>query len=159
MLRECNQSCCLFWRKGVLALLGKKDGSTRTIAIAATFYRLLMAVLKGEVRGWDADVGMEGDSALPGSSPHDAAARRRLLVEAHALVGDAVALVLWDIRKFFDSLDVEVLICRAEAAGFPLDQLVLGLQVHRAPSYLCGAMSKYFKTMSTAFWHKRSDST
>ncbi len=120
----------------LVSLLGKKLGGSRCIAICTTFYRLLMAVMKQEVRELDVGVGMAGDSALPGRSPLDETAWRHLLMEQACLRGKFVGQMLWDIAKFFDSLPVPLLISRAEALDFPSDQLVLGMQAHRAPRVL-----------------------
>ena len=121
------------------SLLGKKLGGTRCIAICATFYRLLMAIMKADIRDWDSRVGLDGDSALPGRSPHDETAWRQLLMELACLQGKSVGQMLWDVAKFFDSLDVPILIERAEGLGFPLDQLTLAMQMHRAPRALRAA--------------------
>ena len=120
----------------LVSLLDKKLGGSRCIAICTTFYRLLMAVMKQEVREWDVGVGMAGDSALPGRSPLDETAWRHLLMEQACLRGKFVGQMLWDIAKFFDSLGIPQLISRAEELDFPSDQLVLGMQAHRAPRVL-----------------------
>ena len=96
----------------------------------------MIAVIKDDVRSWDSEVGVEGDSALPGRSAHDEVAWRHLLMEQAVLRGKSVGELLWDVAKFFDSLDVPLLIQRAEKLDFPIDQLVLGMQVHRAPRVL-----------------------
>ena len=120
----------------VVGLLGKKLGGTRCIAVCCTFYRLLMAMIKEDVREWDGEVGFEGDSSLLGRSSIDEVAWRHLRMETAVLLGKAVGMLLWDVAKSFDSLDVPLLIERAEELNFPLDQLTLGLQVHRAPRAL-----------------------
>ena len=53
----------------VMALLGKKTGGSRTIAICPTIYRLLMASIKQPVRDWDKAHGHSGDTALKGKIP------------------------------------------------------------------------------------------
>ena len=120
----------------VLSLLGKKLGGTRCIAINAIFYRLLIAVMKGDVRDWDKSQGLDGDSALPGKSSVDELAWQHLLMEQAVLRGWSVVQLLWDVAKFFDCIDIPLLIQRAEEQGFPIDQLVLGMQMHRAPRVL-----------------------
>lgn len=52
----------------IVSLLGKKLGSIRCIASCATFYLLLMAVMKGEDGQWEFSIGLEGDFVLPGTS-------------------------------------------------------------------------------------------
>ena len=69
------------------SLLGKKLGGTRCIALCATYYRLLFALLKAAVREWDVAVGLEGDSALPGKSVLLESALLQVEVEQHAIAG------------------------------------------------------------------------
>ena len=80
----------------LIALLGKKDGGTRCIAICATYYRLFLTMLGEEVREWDTKVAMEGDTALQGKSPLVETALRHLKVEAYAELGYSIAIILWD---------------------------------------------------------------
>ncbi len=120
----------------VMGLLGKKSGGTRTIAIMATFARLLLAAVKGDVRRWDETIADERDTALRGRRPADETARRHLGVEVSTVLGRIAVMILWDMRAFFDSLETEKLADAARAAGFPLDQLALGLTMHRAPRVL-----------------------
>ena len=44
--------------------------------------------------------------------------------------------LLWDIRKFFDSMYLPTLIKEAHETNFPLDRLTLSLIVHAAPRRL-----------------------
>ena len=44
--------------------------------------------------------------------------------------------LLWDIQKFFDSIDIEVLFEEAEQIGFPVRQLTCSMIVHHAPRLL-----------------------
>ncbi len=120
----------------VLKLLGKKQGGSRAIAVIASFARLLMNLLKEEVRDWDRAVGSTDDSALAGRRPLDETARRVLRTEVAGLTGKHVIMLLWDMAKFYDTLDPSVLAELAMTAGFPLDQLALGLSLHRAPRLL-----------------------
>ncbi len=92
--------------------------------------------MKSEVRSWDAAVADEDDTAVKGRRPLDETARRRLRVEAAALQGRTCVQVLWDMRRFFDSLRPAALKDAAVAAGFPLDHLALGMALHRAPRVL-----------------------
>ncbi len=120
----------------VMGLLGKKSGGTRTIAIMATFARLLLGAIKNDVRKWDEEVADDRDTALRGRRPADETARRHLGVEAATILGRFAIMVLWDMRAFFDSLETDKLAAAATAAGFPLDHLALGLAMHRAPRVL-----------------------
>ena len=44
-----------------MTLLGKKTGGARTIAVCTTIYRLIVSLVKSEVREWDSMVGMQRD--------------------------------------------------------------------------------------------------
>ena len=116
----------------LIALLGKKGGGTRCIAVCASFYRLFLAILGEEIRQWDTEVAGAGDTALKGKSPLLETALRHLKVEAYNQLGYSSAIILWDVRKYFDSLKVPTLLERAVDSGFPQEQLVLSMIVHRA---------------------------
>ncbi len=120
----------------IMCLLGKKCGGTRAVAVIATYARLLLALIKEEVRGWDRQAGSEDDTALKGKRPLDETARRRIRVEAAALRGKWSVTILWDFKKFFDYINPEILTKSAVDAMFPMDQLALGLMMHRAPRTL-----------------------
>ncbi len=96
----------------------------------------MLAAIKDEVRAWDEEVANPHDTALKGRRPADETARRHLRVEVAALLGKHSVLVLWDMKAFFDSLDASRLVEAAEDAHFPMDQLALGLIMHRAPRML-----------------------
>ncbi len=81
----------------IMSLLGKKSGGSRTVAIIATFARLVLAMMRDEVRQWDADIGSEGDTALGGRRPMDETARRHLRLELAGLCGEHAVILLWDM--------------------------------------------------------------
>ena len=119
-----------------MAALGKQCGGARCIAVAATYYRLLMAIIRPIVREWDRNIGSEYDSALVGRSPIYATAQRAMIMEQASLRGLCTILILWDLRQFFDSIDLSRLIPQCVRLGFPEEALLLGLQAHRAPRIL-----------------------
>ncbi len=131
---------CLAWPVQVLtvlmALLGKKAGGSRAIAIMATFARLLLALTKGEVREWDEAVGDGNDTALNGRRPLDETAGRHLRLELASLQGRHAITLLWDMEKFFDSLDARILVNSVVDADFSADQHAMWLMMHRAPRVL-----------------------
>ena len=98
----------------VMSLLGKKQGGTRTVALAASFYRLVMALLKPPMRAWDMAVKSERDSAAPGQAPMRVLAGRHLDLELVAAAGNQAVGVFWDARRFLDSLDVPGTIAAAK---------------------------------------------
>ena len=116
----------------LMALLGKKDGGSRCIALIASVHRLLLVMMAEEIKGWDSDISSPYDTAVRGKSALVETAYRHTKAGALTQLGHSVAIVLWDVRKYFDSLDVPTLAHRAEAAGFPPEQLALAMQVHRS---------------------------
>ena len=106
------------------------------MAIAATIYRLLMELDNEEVAEYERTNAYRGDSATAGASAVRAAEDRALEAELANFEGQQTITLLWDIKKFFDSIDISKLIEEAEATGFPLRQLALSLAVHLAPRRL-----------------------
>eukprot|EP00973_Karenia_brevis_P091927 12409883-Karenia_brevis.AAC.1 len=120
----------------LLALLGKKSGGSRTVAIMASFYRLLMRVLQHEIVVWDEKKAGFWDTALRGSSALRAQLARALEVELANEEGLWVLHLLWDMRKFFDSVRVSVLVSRLRQLDFPMHAFFLGAVAHKAPRIL-----------------------
>ena len=120
----------------IMASIPKKDGGSRTVAIATTLYRLLMEMDNEEVAEFEAKNAYQNDSAAAGASAVAAAEDRAVEAELARLSGLVTISTLWDLRKFFDSIDIEVLIQLARDLGFPLKQLAVSLIVHQAPRRL-----------------------
>jgi len=120
----------------IMATLPKKDGGTRTVAIATTIYRLLMQLDNEELEAFEADNAFANDSAKAGASAVIAAEDRALEAEIAHDEGYQTLTMLFDMKKFFDSLDVATLFRMAKRCGFPSKQLVLSMTVHHAPRLL-----------------------
>ena len=84
-------------------------------------------------------MGSPTDSALKGRKPKVETAKRHALIEVKAQLGYKVILALWDIQKFFDSLDIELLIERSQELNFPPTVLALALEVHKGTRHLSAA--------------------
>ena len=72
------------------------------------------------------------DRAVAGSSALQAALQRELRHEVAAELGLCTGRVYWDMAKFYDTLDPEIVVERAVDLGFPLRVLVLGMMVHQS---------------------------
>ena len=120
----------------IMATLPKKDGGSHIVAIVSTLYRLLMELDKEEVKEFEAANAYVNDSASTGSSATHAAEERALAAELAQLEGLFSFMILWDMKKFFDSIDIATLIGEAARVGFPKLQLILSLVVHHAPRRL-----------------------
>ena len=70
------------------------------------------------------------DAAAPGKAALDAALLRPLQAEIAVLNKESCVGVFWDFEKFFDTIDLNVLIQEARAVGFPLSDLVMALHMH-----------------------------
>ena len=81
------------------ALLGKKLGGSRVIAIMCSFYRSLMKCMNPKIREWDLEEGHRYDSALAGSSSLRAAGIRTFKIENATALGMHVGHLLWDMEK------------------------------------------------------------
>ena len=122
--------------QNIMATLPKKDGGTRTVAIATTIYRLLMQLDNEELEAFEADNAFKNDSAKAGASAVIAAEDRALEAEIAHDEGHQTLTMLFDMKKCFDSLDVATLFRMAKVCGFPIKQLVLSMTVHHAPRLL-----------------------
>lgn len=120
----------------MLAILPKKTGDTRTVAIASTIYRLLMQLDHAPMDGYKSKNAFIIDSAKKGASAVTSAEDRASMAELAHLSGMRTYTLLWDISKFFDSIQLPSLIAEAKATHFPVHQLALSLTVHSAPRRL-----------------------
>ena len=103
----------------LLCLLGKKAGGSRVIAIMCTFFRCLMKANGSAIREWDLEHGHMYDSALAGCSSLQAAVLRALKIENGTAQQKHCALMAWDMEKFYDSIDFEVLAEELIERNFP----------------------------------------
>ena len=71
-----------------------------------------------------------------------------MMLERASILGKTTVLVLWDVEKFFDSLQLDRTIQAAIDLDFPSEILVLGLQVHKAPRLIkaCGTLASMIQT-------------
>ena len=90
----------------IMTMLPKKDGGTRTVAIAAALYRLLMELDSDEVPDFEKREAFENDSATAGASAVRAVEDRALEAELAKLEGSSLLTILWDPKKFFDTIDI-----------------------------------------------------
>ena len=70
-----------------MATLTKKDGTTRTVAIASSLYRLLMELDKYEVKQFETLNAFESDPATKGASAITASEERAFAAELAQLEG------------------------------------------------------------------------
>ena len=106
------------------------------IAIMCSFYSELMKSVNPKIREWDLAEGHCYDSALAGNSSLRAAVMRALKIENATAAGMHVGHLLWDMEKFYDSVDLLILAGDLIKRKYPSELLVLGILAHAAPRVL-----------------------
>ena len=124
------------FKQALVALLGKPGGGERPIALLPMLYRVWMRLRKSLVTGWDDKKHEFWDTAVTGSSPLQATYRRLCMDETAVLQKASVASCLWDMAKFYDSIDWRVLAVQAPKHGYPIRVLAIGMIVHASPRML-----------------------
>ena len=102
----------------------------------ASFYRAQMKNFCPEIRTWDAKEGHFWDTALAGSSSLQGAVARALKVENACVRGAHVGHELWDMAKFYDSIDLTILCQELIKRNLPKPLMLTGFFVHAAPRIL-----------------------
>lgn len=93
----------------ILALLGTKQGGSRTIALASTFCRLPFRILIPAVREWDARIAGDFESAVRGRSPHTMVMQRQLPAEIVRFCKRARVELFWDMAKLYETMLLNIL--------------------------------------------------
>ena len=123
--------------------LGKAAGGERTIALTPMLYSLWCKTRRPVVQKWQQEHLLESNSARKGSSALKAASFRGLLAEIARAHGHEVGAVLYDFKKFFDTVEPDVLEEALNSTDFPQADCALAMQIHWAPrvvqvSEVCG---------------------
>ena len=85
------------------------------------------------IRERDLEHGHRFDSALAGCSSLRAAVLRALRIENATAQAKDCAHQLWDMDKFYDSINLAILSKELLARDFPPELLMLGMLAHVAP--------------------------
>ncbi len=120
----------------VTPLLEKPKGGFRPIAKYVSLYRLWAKARRSVATSWEAAHQRSFFSAAKGNGPQDTTWRQGVRQEARVCQGGASACLFWDLESFFECVDREVLLRRAQASGFPLPVLRLSLAMYAAPRVL-----------------------
>jgi hypothetical protein len=123
-------------RMVVTPLLDKPKGGYRPIAIYVSVYRLWAKARRNIAAAWEAAHPRCYFSAASGNGPQDTTWRQGVRQEAQVTRGGAAACLFWDLEAFFESIDRERLVQRAEATGFPAAVVRLSLAMYAAPRIL-----------------------
>ncbi len=92
-----------------------------------------MLRMDDEIRQWEISNKSSFDAATIGSSALTAALKRNVWAEVAHLLGEFSASVFNDFEKFFDTLDIPILLAEAIAVSFPIRKLAFLIQQHIAP--------------------------
>ena len=120
----------------LIVLMGKNNGGVRPIALMPMLYRLWSKIRRPQVREWEDKTAGPWDAAVRGSSALRAGVLGAFFDELHSLDGDKIAAMLWDMDKFYDSIDIAKLTRCARELGYPMMHLGLGLKMHMASRVL-----------------------
>ena len=116
-------------------LLGKPNKSCRTVCKTPMLYRMPLRA-DFSVRHWEHHHTQEYDMAKEGCSALTAALKRNLGAEIAFWNKEHFATILNDFEKYFDTLDISVLMQQGIDTNFPLGPMAYALQQHLAPRVL-----------------------
>ena len=87
------------------------------MALLGFTYRLRMGMVRPELVSWTSRRAGFWDDAVAGRSALQAALMRNFVAEAARWRGEHSAMALWDIEKFYDSLDLVAVSDAGRALG------------------------------------------
>ena len=120
----------------LISLIPKQQGGERPIAKTPMIYRIWCLARSPAVKSWANDNVSDYDYAAAGRSAVHSAALRSWMNELAVLSGRHVGSLLWDIEKFFDSLQPRLIIQRGLEMGYPIIDLILAMSMHMAPRFM-----------------------
>ena len=120
----------------IIVLMGKPAGGSRPIALMPMLYRLYTKIRRPYIIQWEIAHQGPWDAAVKGSSALRAGLLSLLRDERAIRLGKYSLVTLWDMEKFYDNIDIGILIEEAAKMQYNLTLLSLGLQMHMAPRRL-----------------------
>ena len=88
------------------------------------------------MRELEADNKGPWDAAVRGSSALRAAILTAFADEMGTYSGLEVAKVLWDLEKFYDTINIKKIVAKCDMCRYPIKLTALGLIMHTAPRML-----------------------
>ena len=117
--------------------LGKSAGGARTIAKTPSLaYRMWARSRRKPIANWELSLDKPYDTATKKSSALVAAANRSLFSEICVRNKMQVCAALYDLHKFFDTIDPMALVDALKNTQFPPIDAAMGYQMHVAPRVL-----------------------
>ena len=137
LLHDCERNATWPWQfLAVAVALIPKKGGDRGIGILPWLTRLWARIRSDGLSDWIDQTADPWDDAVKGSSALRHALRRAFLDESADALQVHTASALWDVKEFFDSLDLLKIIRAAEEYDFPPTEMVLLFIEHMAPRLL-----------------------
>ena len=120
----------------MIALLPKPKGGFRPIALLPGVCRLHGKARKPDIDQWEAANAREYLACSKGRGALDAVWKRSILAE-YAVNSHTCALaLLWDLKSFFDTIDLDLLRERAQQVNFPAVLVNLAIATYKTPRYV-----------------------
>ena len=113
-----------------MAMMLKPIGGERSVGL-----QTLWVVLRSSIRGvgahtFDKAKAQFWDSAISGCSALKAGLMRRFVEELAVLSGQDSLSAFWDVHKFYDSIDISILIGMMVNCGFSITIAAMDLMIH-----------------------------
>ena len=139
-LRTSFNSCCAAYQMlcNLQGCLGKPGDGHRTITKSPILYRLTCREgnHRDTIRQWEDSICLANDSAKKGSSAKKACLKRSFFSELFCLCGIDTGANLFDFEKFFDTVNLPMLLDLLNKKQYPLKHLCFAIQQHCAPRRL-----------------------
>eukprot|EP00973_Karenia_brevis_P070762 9836034-Karenia_brevis.AAC.1 len=116
----------------LVLLLQKPAGGDRPITLLAMVVRLLTRLWMPMVKSWARHQQLPWDTAKEGSSALQAAFDRASRDEIAYWEGRQACSILWDLKKFYDSIDIFKMMEHASAMRYPMVPLVMAVELYLA---------------------------
>ncbi len=117
------------------ACMGKPGGGTRTIGLTPMWHRCF-GKFDTTVSDWEATHTQPYDKAGKGKSALTTASLLNLKAEVAMVLGMSLVSAFHDVKKFFDSIDLDILLEAVMREDFPKGTFVLAIAQHLAPRLL-----------------------
>jgi hypothetical protein len=117
----------------IVQLIHKGVEADRPITLTQGLYRLWSRIRRRDVAAWTQEHAGHWDRAVAGSAPLRAALIRQAKLELATVQRFSWVEVLWDLTKFYDFVDLQVVADVGLAQSYPIVSLALGLEMAAAP--------------------------
>ncbi|CAK0798489.1 unnamed protein product, partial [Prorocentrum cordatum] len=133
MMLICEATGLLPYHMQVLqmALLSKPQGGFRPIGLFSSSYHLWGRARRRLASAWELESARSYLAASTCNGASDVVWRQSVRSESGVKRGQAAATLLWDLRKFYESMQLPLLEQRAHASGFPAQILRMRLCAYR----------------------------